>query len=95
MWTQIRLLLQEQSDLGLHGLSKRLLKNFSRRKNQTTVVEIVALRVYRASEADDKKFREQTVPGGVRDVAPTVSLNQPESTTLLLPYFYNLGSVCF
>ena len=93
MLTQIRLLLQEQSDLGLHGLSKRLLKHFSRRKKQTTFVEIVALRVTLPSYAAVKKFREQTVSGSVRDYAPTVSLNQTESTTLLFPYF--IGSVCF
>ena len=30
MWIQIRMLLQEQSDLNLHCLSKRLLKHFKR-----------------------------------------------------------------
>ena len=29
MWIQIRLLIEEQSDLGLHSLSNRLLKHFS------------------------------------------------------------------
>ena len=35
----------EQSDLGRHFLSKRLLKHFSRRKKQTTFVVIAAFRV--------------------------------------------------
>ena len=30
MWTKIRVLLQGQSDLGLHCLTKRLLNHFSR-----------------------------------------------------------------
>ena len=34
MWAQIRLLLQGQSDLGLHHLTKRLRKQFSRRQKQ-------------------------------------------------------------
>ena len=45
MYTLIRLLLQEQSDIGLHCLSKRLLKYFNRRQKQTTFVVIGALRV--------------------------------------------------
>ena len=40
MWTQIRLLLQEQFDLDQHCLLKRLLKHFSRRQKQTTFVVI-------------------------------------------------------
>ena len=42
MWNQIRLFL-EQSDLGLHSLSKRLLKHFNKRQKATFVV-IGALR---------------------------------------------------
>ena len=45
MRTQVRLLLQEQFDLGAHCLAKRLLKHFSRRQKQTTFVVIGALRV--------------------------------------------------
>ena len=45
MWIQIRLLLQEQSDLDLHCLSKRLLNDFSRRQKRTTFVMIGALRL--------------------------------------------------
>ena len=36
---------QDQSDLSLHLLTKRLLKHFCRRQNQTTFVVIGALRV--------------------------------------------------
>ena len=43
MWTQIRLLLQEQSDLGLHCMQKRILNHFSRRQKQTTFVVIGAV----------------------------------------------------
>ena len=43
MWNQIRLLLQEQSELGLHCLTKRLLKLFSRLQKQTTFVVMGAL----------------------------------------------------
>ena len=43
MWTQIRLLLQEQSDLILHCLLEMLLKHFSRRQKQTNIVVIGAL----------------------------------------------------
>ena len=45
MWIQIRMLLQEQSDLGLHCLLERLPKHFSRRHKQTTFVVIGVLRV--------------------------------------------------
>ena len=45
MWTQIRLLLQEQSDLGLHCLFERLLTHFGRRQRQTNIVVIGDLRV--------------------------------------------------
>ena len=45
MWTQIRLFLKEQSDLGLHCLLERLLKLFSRRQKHTTFVVIGILRV--------------------------------------------------
>ena len=45
MWTQNRLLVQEQSDLGPHFLLYMLLKHFSRREKQTTFVAIGALRV--------------------------------------------------
>ena len=44
MWTQIRLLLMEQSDLDLHCLLKRLLKHFSRQQKQMTFVVIGAFR---------------------------------------------------
>ena len=44
MWTQIRLLLKEQSDLGPHCLQKLLLKSQADDK-QTTIVVIGALRV--------------------------------------------------
>ena len=48
VWTQIRLLLQEQSNLGLHGLNKRLKKSI----HQTTKADDVigALRVIRSIE---------------------------------------------
>ena len=46
MWTQIRLLLQEQSDLGLHYLSNRLLKHFSRQQKKMKFVVNGALKVY-------------------------------------------------
>ena len=36
MWTQIRLLLYEQFDLGLHSLSKRLVKTFQQMTMQMT-----------------------------------------------------------
>ena len=45
MWTEIRLLLHEQSDRDLHCLSKRLLKHVGRRQKQTTFVVFGALRV--------------------------------------------------
>ena len=45
MLTQIRLILQEQSDLDLHCLSKGLQKYFCRRRKQSTVALIGALRV--------------------------------------------------
>ena len=45
MWTQIRLQLLEQSDLSLHCLLERLLKQFGRRQKQTNCVVIGALRV--------------------------------------------------
>ena len=38
-------MLEEQSDLGLHFLTKRLLKHFNRSQKQTAFVVIVALRV--------------------------------------------------
>ena len=44
MWTKIRLLLREQSGLGLHCSSKRLLKQFSRRQKQASFVVIGANR---------------------------------------------------
>ena len=47
MWTQIRLLLQEQSDLCVHCLKKRLLDNLGRRQNQMAFV-IGALRSWLA-----------------------------------------------
>ena len=40
----IRLLLQEQSDLGPHCLTKRLLKHFRRQQKQMTFVVIGVLR---------------------------------------------------
>ena len=43
MWSQIRLLLQEQSDQGLHCLIKRFLKHFSRSQKQTDFVVIGAI----------------------------------------------------
>ena len=48
MWTLIRLLLQEQSDLGPHCLQKRLL-NHKQMTKQTTVVVIGSLRVNNSS----------------------------------------------
>ena len=45
MSTQIRLLLYEQSNLGLYCLFERLLKHFSRRQKQMTFVVIDVLRV--------------------------------------------------
>ena len=45
MWTKIRLLLQEQSDLGLHCLLERLLKHFNRQQKQMIFVVIGVLRV--------------------------------------------------
>ena len=36
MWTLIRWLLQEQSELALHCLSERLLNHFSRQQKKTT-----------------------------------------------------------
>ena len=45
MWTKISVLLQKPSDLGLHCLTKMLLKNFRRLKKQTTFVVIGTLRV--------------------------------------------------
>ena len=44
LWTQIRLLLEEQSDLGPHCLQKWLLKSKADEK-QMTIVVIGALRV--------------------------------------------------
>ena len=41
MWTQIRLLLQEQSDLGLHCVTKRLQKHLGRLQKQVTLVVIM------------------------------------------------------
>ena len=41
MWTRIRLLLQDQSDLDLHCLKR--LKHLSRLQRQTTFIEIDAL----------------------------------------------------
>ena len=38
MWTQIRLLLQELSDLGVHCLLKMLLKHFSRQQKKTALI---------------------------------------------------------
>ena len=43
---------QEQSDLGSHCLPKKVLKHFSRREKQTTVVAIGALRVNSMQEKD-------------------------------------------
>ena len=40
MLTQIRLLLEEQSDLDLHCLNKRLLKQLGRQQKQTSFVVI-------------------------------------------------------
>ena len=46
MWTQIKLLLQEQSGLGLHFLLQILQTHISRPQNtQTTLIVIGALRV--------------------------------------------------
>ena len=45
MWTQVRLLLLEQSDLSLHCLLERLLKHFSRRQKLMNFIVIGALRV--------------------------------------------------
>ena len=42
---QIRLPLQEQSDMGLHRLSSMLLKHFNRRKKSGDIVVNGALRV--------------------------------------------------
>ena len=53
MWTQIRLLIQEQSgqsDLDLHcSSSNRLLKHFSTQQKQTTFAVIGSLRVKKIS----------------------------------------------
>ena len=46
MWTQIRVLLQEQSDLGLECLTKKLLKHFSRQQKQMTFDVIGTFRVH-------------------------------------------------
>ena len=43
MWTQIKLLHKEQSDLGLHCLPYRLLKHFNRRQNRVAFVVIGVL----------------------------------------------------
>ena len=53
MWTQI---LQEQSDLCLHCLTKILLKHFSRRQKQTTFVVIGALKVQFANIPKCKEY---------------------------------------
>ena len=45
MWTQIRLLLQEQSDQGLHCLNKKLLNHLIRQQKQTSFVVVGTLRV--------------------------------------------------
>ena len=45
MWTQIKMLIQEQFDMGLHCLTKRLLKHLGGQQKQTTFVVIGALRV--------------------------------------------------
>ena len=45
VWTQIRLLLYEQSDLSLNCLLERLLKHLSRRQKRTNFVVIGTLRV--------------------------------------------------
>ena len=42
MWAHIR---QEKSDLGLHCLTKRLLKHINRRQKQATFVMIGAFRI--------------------------------------------------
>ena len=42
VWNQFRVLLQEQSELGLHCLTVRRLKRFNRRKNLVYVVVISA-----------------------------------------------------
>ena len=60
MCTQIRLLLQEQSDLGLNCLSKRLLKHFIRRQNQTTFIVIGTLKVNPKAHESDKNYSEFT-----------------------------------
>ena len=62
MWTQIRLLLQEQSNLGPHCLTKRLLKQFSRRQKQTTFVVIGVQRVNPIQTTPHEINPNQTAP---------------------------------
>ena len=47
MWTQIRLLLLEQSDLDLHGLLKRLQNISVDNKHILFVIHVCALRLYK------------------------------------------------
>ena len=45
MWTQIRLLIQEQSDLCLHCLNMKLQKHLGRQQKQTKIFVVGTLRV--------------------------------------------------
>ena len=45
MWTQMGLLLYEQSDLGLYCLTKRLVRHFNVQQKQMIFVEIGVLYV--------------------------------------------------
>ena len=63
MWTQIRLLILEQSDLSLHCLLERLLKYFSRRQKQSNFVVIGALRVNRAKQLNRNQLYTVSMPG--------------------------------
>ena len=66
MWTQIRLLVLERSDLSLHCLLERLLKHFSRRQKQSNFVVIGALRVNRAKELIRRRHIRLVCPVNVR-----------------------------